>query len=99
VFNTFMDLPLSTLGEYKSLLIDSNAAMPTRAKQAKAVQAERLSKETLQCSNAGNDAIVRSHDNLNCERSAEMTDPLETQSNNRRFGVFWDGLALPVGGY
>lgn len=83
-----------TLGKAKSLLIDSNAAMPTRAKQAKAVQAERLSEETLQ-----GDAIVRSHDNMNCERSAEMTDPLYIQGNNWRAGLFYDGLSLPVGGY
>jgi hypothetical protein len=94
VFNVFMDLPLLTLGKDKSPLIDSNAAMPTRAKQAKAVQAERLSGETLQ-----GDAIVRSHGKMNCERSAEMTDPLHVKGNNGRAGLFFDGLALPVGGY
>jgi hypothetical protein len=57
----------------ESLVIDSNAEMPTRAKQANdAGQAERLSPETPL--HAGG-AIVRSHGNRNRERLAEMTSP------------------------
>jgi len=51
-------------------VIDLNAEKPTRAKQATgAVQAERLSPETLK----HRDAIVRTHGNANRESHAEMT--------------------------
>jgi hypothetical protein len=43
--------------------------MPTRAKQANAVQAERLSPQAPQ----NGDAIVRTHGNNNRETLAEMT--------------------------
>lgn len=94
VFNVFMDCPLTPkLGAVKSSLIDLNGVNPNKAQGES--QRERLSERTPK-----GDAIVCSHGNKNHEKSAEMTDSmLYRHSNKRRFGFFFDGLALPVGGY
>jgi hypothetical protein len=83
----------------KSLVMDLNAAMPTRAKQAiDAVQAERLSPETPRV--GVEDAIVRAHGKMNRERLAEMTSPASAAlARNKQvdvllgFGSLWHDKA------
>ncbi len=83
-------LTMSNLAVKKSLLIDSNAGMPTRANLGLlALDADRLSEENS-VSKTGY-AIVGTHGNKNRERSAEMTDPLERVTNTQQ-SRYSDGL-------
>jgi hypothetical protein len=94
-FQRFHGLPLtSKLGAVKFSLIDLNGVNPNKAEGAS--HRERLSERTSQV----DDATVCSYRNKNYKNSAEMTESmLVKRSNKRRFGFFFDGLALPVGGY
>jgi hypothetical protein len=74
----------------KSTLIDLNAEMPTRRKQAEvAGHRERLNKPTSRT----DDAIVRSHTNRKYENLAEMTRFNKVYSNllitRRKLDDFW----------
>jgi hypothetical protein len=59
------------MGQVKSLLIDLNAEKPTRGKQAKAVQPERLSEENYSvCDRLVCDSLLSWE--MNHEKLAEM---------------------------
>jgi hypothetical protein len=71
----------SEMSELESSLIDSNAAMPTRAKQVKTVQAERLNTKTSYM----DDAIVRSASNKEDAEIGRNDQSPFRWSNNQAF--------------